>query len=165
MAHDDAVIVRTTFAQIISQLAQTGLRFLKNCQNVKDSGPTTNAFETELATLHEMVQQSVSALLTDSHNIVKQTLVNSKIVELCEFFGTQRGSFFWPVNLVQCIKSYLLFFFQANDVILSHMVTFLNDKSDTNLRASFFDNFVNVAAFVGQQCSPILSPLLQQVIK
>lgn len=80
-----------TFAQIISQLAQTGLRFLKCCQNVKDDETTTNAFETELSTLHEMVQQSVSALLTDSHNIVKQTLVNSNIVELCQFFGTQRG--------------------------------------------------------------------------
>jgi len=53
----------------------------------------------------------------------------------------------------------------ANDVILSHMVTFLNDKTDKHLRASFFDNFVNVAAFVGQQCSPIISPLLQQVNK
>lgn len=93
MAHDDAVIVRTTFAQIISQLAQTGLRFLKCCQNVQEDEPTSSAFETELATLHEMVQQSVSSLLTDSHNIVKQTLVNSNIIELCEFFGTQRGKF------------------------------------------------------------------------
>lgn len=55
-------------------------------------------------------------------------------------------------------------YFLANDVILSHMVTFLNDKTDKNLRASFFDNFVNVASFVGSQCSPILSPLLQQVL-
>lgn len=94
MAHDDAVIVRTTFAQIISQLAQTALRFLKCCQNIKDDEPYTSTFETELGTLHEMVQQSVSALLTDSHNIVKQTLVNSNVVDLCQFFGTQRGKFF-----------------------------------------------------------------------
>lgn len=67
---------------------------MKCCQNVENDKPTTSAFDTELATLHEMVQQSVSALLTDSHNIVKQTLVNSNIVELCEFFGTQRGKFF-----------------------------------------------------------------------
>jgi len=97
VAHDDAVIVRTTFAQIISQLAQTGLRFLKCCQNVQDDEPTSSAFETELATLQEMVQQSVSSLLTDSHNIVKQTLVNSNIIELCEFFGTQRGIFLFCV--------------------------------------------------------------------
>lgn len=62
-----------------------------------DDKPTTSAFDTELATLHEMVQQSVSALLTDSHNIVKQTLVNSNIIELCEFFGTQRGKFLFSM--------------------------------------------------------------------
>lgn len=129
---------------------------------MEDDKPTTSAFDTELATLHEMVQLSVSVLLTDSHNIVKQTLVNSNIVELCKFFGTQRGKF-----LIQQVLYYLViinpFFYSANDVILSHMVTFLNDKTDKHLRASFFDNFVDVAAFVGQQCSPILCPLLQQV--
>lgn len=61
------------------------------------------------------------------------------------------------------IHSKFFFFYLANDVILSHMVTFLNDKTDKHLRASFFDNFVNVVAFVDQQCSPILCPLLQQV--
>ena len=30
------------------------------------------------------------------------------------------------------------------------------------LRLSFYDNIIGVAAFVGQQCSPILLPLLQQ---
>jgi len=100
VVHDDAVIVRTTFAQIISQLAQTALRYLKCCQNIKDDEPYTNTFETELGTLHEMVQQSVSALLTDSHNIVKQTLVNSNVVDLCQFFGIQRG---------KCFKTFLCF--------------------------------------------------------
>lgn len=50
----------------------------------------------------------------------------------------------------------------ANDLILSHMITFLNDKEDKNLRGSFFDAIVGVAAFVGWQCSDILIPLLQQ---
>lgn len=73
-----------------------------------------------------------------------------------------------PKEVNFCYKFYFiyhnrLFFYSANDVILSHMVTFLNDKTDKHLRASFFDNFVNVAAFVDQQCSPILCPLLQQV--
>lgn len=44
------------------------------------------------------------------------------------------------------------------------MITFLNDKEDTNLRGSFFDCIVGVAAYVGWQCSDILTPLLQQVI-
>lgn len=42
------------------------------------------------------------------------------------------------------------------------MITFLNDKEDKNLRGSFFDCIVGVAAFVGWQCSDILIPLLQQ---
>lgn len=42
------------------------------------------------------------------------------------------------------------------------MITFLNDKDDRNLRGSFFDCIVGVAAFVGWQCSDILIPLLQQ---
>lgn len=66
------------------------------------------------------------------------------------------------INILLLVISYY-YFYLANDVILSHMVTFLNDKTDKHLRASFFDNFVDVAAFVGQQCSPILCPLLQQV--
>lgn len=59
---------------------------------------------------------------------------------------------------------YDLIFFTANDVLLSHMITFLNDKEDTALRGSFFDCIVGVAAYVGWHCSHILVPLLQQVI-
>lgn len=44
------------------------------------------------------------------------------------------------------------------------MITFLNDKDDKQLRGSFFDCIVGVAAYIGVHSSPILSPLLQQVI-
>lgn len=50
----------------------------------------------------------------------------------------------------------------ANDLVLSHMITFLNDKDDQNLRGSFFDNIVPVATFVGWQCTGCLVPLLLQ---
>lgn len=43
------------------------------------------------------------------------------------------------------------------------MITFLNDKDDSQLRISFYENIVGVASFVGHECSPILLPLLQQV--
>ena len=51
---------------------------------------------------------------------------------------------------------------RAKDILLSHMITFLNDKEDARLRDSFYENIVGVSAFVGWQCSPILKPLLQQ---
>lgn len=100
----------------------------------------TIRYETELSALHEMLHQTVSHLLTDPQPIVKQTVIECGITKLCVFFGRQK----------------------ANDLILSHMITFLNDKEDKSLRGSFFDCIVGVATFVGWQCSDILIPLLQQ---
>lgn len=100
-------------------------------------------YEAELNALHEIIQQTVLSLLTDQQPIVKQTLIESGIYDLCAFFGKQK----------------------ANDVILSHMITFLNDKEDKNLRGSFFDCIVGVVGYVGWQSSDILIPLLQQVCK
>lgn len=97
-------------------------------------------YEAELSALHEMIQRTVLNLLTDSQTIVKQTLIESGICDLCSFFGKRK----------------------ANDIILSHMITFLNDKDDKNLRGSFFDCIVGVVGYVGWQCSEILVPLLQQ---
>lgn len=79
-------------------------------------------------------------LLTDPQNLVKQTLMENGINKLCVFFGKQK----------------------ANDILLSHVITFLNDKEDKELRGSFFECIVGVAAYVGWQSSPILMPLLQQ---
>ena len=79
-------------------------------------------------------------LLTDPQNLVKQTLMENGINKLCVFFGKQK----------------------ANDVLLSHIITFLNDKEDKQLRGSFFECIVGVAAYVGWHCSPILMPLLEQ---
>ena len=66
-------------------------------------------------------------LLNDQENIVKQTLLDNGITQLCVFFGPQK----------------------ANDVLLSHMITFLNNKQDCQLRGAFFNSIVGVAAYVG----------------
>ncbi|KAL3206907.1 hypothetical protein MRX96_039858 [Rhipicephalus microplus] len=151
---DSAVIVRMSLAENIALLAETALRFLDlSTQHEVSSPDGTNveptvqaqhhhqgSYDSELQALQQMVQQMVSTLLTDSNNIVKQMLLEKGITRLCLFFGRQK----------------------ANDVLLSHMITFLNDKEDRHLRASFFDSIVGVAAYVGWQCSPILKPLLQQ---
>lgn len=72
-----------------------------------------------------MVQQKVVTLLSDPENIVKQTLMENGITRLCVFFGRQK----------------------ANDVLLSHMITFLNDKNDWHLRGAFFDSIVGKLFF------------------
>uniref|UniRef100_A0A669B8K3 non-specific serine/threonine protein kinase n=1 Tax=Oreochromis niloticus TaxID=8128 RepID=A0A669B8K3_ORENI len=153
LAQDDATIVRLAYAENIAHLAESALRFLElvqenNVNTEQDlSGedaeealhPNEN-YDSELQALHEMVQQKVVTLLSDSENIVKQSLMENGITRLCVFFGRQK----------------------ANDVLLSHMITFLNDKNDWHLRGAFFDSIVGVAAYVGWQSSSILKPLLQQ---
>lgn len=65
---------------------------------------------------------------------------------------------------MKCFRQHKTFFlFSANDVLLSHMITFLNDKNDKQLRISFFKCIVGVATYIGVHSSPILSPLLLQV--
>ncbi|XP_060937371.1 phosphoinositide 3-kinase regulatory subunit 4 [Limanda limanda] len=153
LAQDDATIVRLAYAENIAHLAESALRFLELVQenNVnteqdvsgEDSEETLHPnenYDSELQALHEMVQQKVVTLLSDSENIVKQSLMENGITRLCVFFGRQK----------------------ANDVLLSHMITFLNDKNDWHLRGAFFDSIVGVAAYVGWQSSSILKPLLQQ---
>ncbi|KAK9960890.1 hypothetical protein ABG768_008724 [Culter alburnus] len=167
LAQDEATIVRLAYAENIAHLAETALRFLELVQennlsseqdlNGEDTEETLHPnenYDSELQALHEMVQQKVVTLLSDPENIVKQTLMENGITRLCVFFGRQK----------------------ANDVLLSHMITFLNDKNDWHLRGAFFDSIVgklppqslyiiykdSVAAYVGWQSSSILKPLLQQ---
>lgn len=136
---DDEVFVRSSFAANIARLAEISLKLLEYCQ-VNQNETYRSSYESELATLHQMMQQMVAGILTDSVNVVKQTLIENGITKLCVFFGKQK----------------------ANDILLSHMITFLNDKEDKQLRGAFFDCIVGVAAYIGVHSSPILSPLLQQ---
>ncbi|XP_052743636.1 phosphoinositide 3-kinase regulatory subunit 4 [Bicyclus anynana] len=139
-ASDTALPVRIAYANNIAKLAETAVRFLDQTQNMADKEAANINYETELSALHEMVRSTVSYLLTDSQAVVKRALVENGITKLCVFFGKQK----------------------ANDVILSHMVTFLNDKEEVALRGCFFERVVGVASYVGQHAAPILLPLLQQ---
>ncbi|CAK1543579.1 unnamed protein product [Leptosia nina] len=139
-ASDPALPVRIAYANNIAKLAETAVRFLDQTQNMVDKEAANINYETELSALHEMVRSTVSYLLTDSQAVVKRALVENGITKLCVFFGKQK----------------------ANDVILSHMVTFLNDKEEAALRGCFFERVVGVAAYVGHHAAPILLPLLQQ---
>ncbi|CAG9829186.1 unnamed protein product [Diabrotica balteata] len=148
LATDPNTCVRAAYAKNIATLAEISLRYLEQIQNDWYDNNSTNKqkdehtfnYELELQALHEMISQTVSALLTDTQSIVKQTLMDSGITKLCVFFGKTK----------------------ANDVLFSHMITFLNDKEDKELRGTFFECIVGVAAYIGWHCSGILAPLLLQ---
>lgn len=150
------------------------LSYIESSQNCESSKPLEApklSYETELQILRDMIQQTVSSLLADPENIVKITLAEYGITRLCVFFGKQKGRRWFSLKLkaspklqfIKMMHSFFFFFISANDVLLSHLITFLNDKNDKQLRGSFFDCLVGVVSYVGVYSSAVVTPLLQQV--
>ncbi|XP_076451806.1 phosphoinositide 3-kinase regulatory subunit 4-like [Babylonia areolata] len=165
---DEEVIVRLEYARNIAALAEAAFRVLESTHqlrlseqeqqlaeqeeeenNVEEDDADDDeslqefaeqSYDSELQALQETIQHKVVTLLSDANNTVKMTLIDNDIGRLCHFFGRQK----------------------ASDVLLSHMITFLNDKQDWQLRASFFVAITSVASYVGWQSAQILKPLLQQ---
>jgi len=167
LCQDPSINVRAALAKNLADLAELSIKFLDlvtlsssnnngssaivksdadtSCGETDNSGASgfsgpTCSYDAEVNALHEPIRQAVTLLLEDQQSCVKQVLVQCGGARLAVFFGRQR----------------------ANDVLLSHMITFLNDKNDSQLRFCFFDNIAGIAAFVGWHCSTILKPLLQQ---
>ncbi|RDD40341.1 Phosphoinositide 3-kinase regulatory subunit 4 [Trichoplax sp. H2] len=148
--NDKDVFVRVAYAENIAKLAETALRFLEVSHMkqysdesifVKDS--TLNfqtSYDIELQALQDLIQKKTVLLLSDTENVVKRAILENGISKLCLFFGRQK----------------------ASDVLLSHMITFLNDKSDWQMRGTFYDSIIGVAGYVGWQSLSMLRPLLQQ---
>ncbi|OZJ02366.1 hypothetical protein BZG36_04469, partial [Bifiguratus adelaidae] len=149
---DSEVLVRVTYANCISLLAQEALRFLDMAQLLKMDGNVPNgnvgdgedqgyeaSYDTSLHDLQNAIQEQVKALLIDPMSAVKRALM-SNVTSLCVFFGRQK----------------------ANDVLLSHMITYLNDR-DWMLRSAFFESIVGVGTFVGGQSLELyILPLMIQ---
>ena len=127
IVNDKAPFVRQNLASNLGKLAHVSKKFL-------DASSDINSKLTELEVLRDTFQTIISYLLTDQDNSVRRTLLMTDISTLCEFLGQTR----------------------TNDVILSHIITFLNNKYDFELRCSFFDNVIHIATFLGQSCSKIL---------
>lgn len=171
---DSVLQVRLTFAENIAELADIAVKYLDMAQaaeirevivqlkdqqrdkasisetvhTVKKSADelkpeihqVESNYDLELQQLKDLIQQKIFQLLSDPNHAVKMTLMANGMDKLCLFFGRQK----------------------ANDILLSHIVTFLNVKDDWRLRACFFKTVVDVTMYVGWQCSEVLLPLLQQ---
>ncbi|CAG8648873.1 9055_t:CDS:10, partial [Acaulospora morrowiae] len=144
---DPEILVRMTYAQCISTLAETALKFLELTQlfktEVLNSAENEGSYETSYdSTLHELqsiIQEQVIALLIDPEGAVKRALL-SNITSLCIFFGRQK----------------------ANDILLSHMITYLNGR-DWMLRSAFFESIIGVGTFVGgRSLEEYILPLMIQ---
>lgn len=135
---DDSPLVRSTYAKCLSSLAESSLRFLEYTQMLKNEenekteeieDPNVlalDSFDAHLGKLHDLIQEEVIILLSDSEAMVNRALL-SDITSLCVFFGRQRS-----------------------DLILSHIATVLN-KHDWWLKCAFFESITSVGAFAGSK--------------
>jgi phosphoinositide-3-kinase regulatory subunit 4 len=150
-------LVRMQYALCIGTLATTAARYLDMIQALRAEGslpaadPQTeeelsssaqrNQFDSDRQNLLEAFEKHTKALLTDSEASVRRAMLRS-VSEMCVFFGSPR----------------------ANDVVLSHLNTYLNDP-DWMLKCAFFEAIVGVAVFVGgASLEGYILPLMVQAL-
>ncbi|KAF7319485.1 hypothetical protein HMN09_00287300 [Mycena chlorophos] len=162
VVQDPEVSVRCTYAQCIVQLAETAVQYLEMGQALKAHGtfklaPEAAAaaaaqqeydnarfeisYDASMLDLQNNIQEHLSALLMDSSSVVKRAVLHD-ISSMCVFLGRQK----------------------TNDVLLSHMITYLNDR-DWLLRYAFFESIVDVAACAGgRSLDDYILPLMIQAL-
>ncbi|KAJ7253059.1 hypothetical protein B0H12DRAFT_1117273 [Mycena haematopus] len=155
VVQDPEVSVRCTYAQCIAQLADTAVRYLEMGQALKAHGtfklsPEAQeydharfevSYEASMQDLQNNIQEHLSALLMDPSSVVKRAVLHD-ISSMCIFLGRQK----------------------TNDVLLSHMITYLNDR-DWLLRHAFFESIVDVAACAGgRSLEEYILPLMIQAL-
>ena len=151
-------IVRATYASCLATLAHTASSILDMLQALRADGsvPTVdpeaedgvatkltyqNSYDVARLDLLDHFETHSKALLTDNDTSVRRAFLGS-VSSLCVFFGSSK----------------------ANDVILSHLNTYLNDK-DWILKCAFFRTIVGVATFVGgTSLEKFILPLMIQAL-
>ncbi|TFK80173.1 hypothetical protein K466DRAFT_667799 [Polyporus arcularius HHB13444] len=155
LVRDPEVLVRCMYAQLIVPLADTAVRYLEMGQALKAHGsyklsPDTQeydeahfevSYDASMNDLQNSIEEHLATLLVDPSSVVKRAVLHN-ISSLCIFLGRQK----------------------TNDVLLSHMITYLNDR-DWLLRYAFFDSIVDVAACAGgRSLEEYILPLMIQAL-
>ncbi|KZV87785.1 ARM repeat-containing protein [Exidia glandulosa HHB12029] len=154
ISKDPDASVRVMYAQCIDSIAQIAQRVLEMGQAIKAHGKfkLTEAqdlddtkyevsYDAALQDLQAAIQDQLVTLLVDPSSAVKRAVLHN-VSFLCIFFGKPK----------------------TNDVLLSHMITYLNDR-DWLLRYAFFESIVDVAACVGaKSLEDYILPLMIQAL-
>ncbi|KAL4886666.1 hypothetical protein BJY04DRAFT_228458 [Aspergillus karnatakaensis] len=149
--------VRAAYAACIASLAHSSLRFLDMMQALRsdtrlstlmpvgseprwaEDATYQNLYDVARIDLLDYFEAHTKALLTDTDAFVRRAFLGS-VPDLCVFFG----------NL------------KTNEVILSHLNTYLNDRNWI-LKCAFFEAVVGVAAYVGStSLEQYILPLMVQ---
>lgn len=163
VTRDSSSLVRATYATCLVDLTKIGTKYMQMTSAMRAEGvfaadadgraggdaadfldgepraEDETSFDRQMELVRTQIQEEVILLLSDGSPVVKRSILTN-IGPLCVFFGATL----------------------TNDVILSHMITFLNDRS-WMLRQAFFDAIPIVAQVAGARSVEdyILTLLLQ----
>nr|XP_031863613.1 uncharacterized protein CI109_000865 [Kwoniella shandongensis]KAA5530685.1 hypothetical protein CI109_000865 [Kwoniella shandongensis] len=149
LSTDPDIFVRATYARGLVRLADAAVNMLEMSQAAKapgGAGPEASGiiepdYDAMLQEIQSVVEEQATTLLVDSTPAVKRSTLAS-ISDLCLFFGRQK----------------------SNETVLSHIMTYLNDR-DWMLRLAFFDGIVGVGAFIGVRAiEEYVLPLMLQAL-
>ncbi|KAF2363453.1 WD40 repeat [Trinorchestia longiramus] len=138
LVQDPCVLVRQALAENVSTIAHTAQRFLD--WSLHNGYFSSREYDVELKNLCDSLQQVVTLLIMDPSNAVKRTFMHNTHGHLWTFFGLAR----------------------ANDLIMTHLITYLNDNQDYQLRRDFFECLHSNALMIGPYQGDIILPLLMQ---
>nr|AWV66649.1 phosphoinositide 3-kinase regulatory subunit 4 [Brachionus plicatilis] len=161
LSKDESFLVRCAVAKTISSFALTSVRYLdlsfiarnsffnSNLNQDQQKSEENKTYDKEYEKCQSRVKDIVLALLTDNgqnsqvSNAVREILISSNITKLCLFFQRQKTS----------------------DVLLAHMITVLNEKTDWSVRAAFFDALCPVLSNLGWESIDIFKSLIEQGLR
>ena len=150
-------IVRATYASCLGSLATTAQRFFEMAASLRADGsmPITDPevepgadaeanfesiFDNAGRQLFDLLESHSKQLVEDADISVRRAFLAS-VPELCLFFQEH-----------------------SNDVLLTHLNTYLNDR-DWTLKCAFFDTIVGIATFVGSTTlEEFMLPLMIQAL-
>ncbi|KFA63079.1 hypothetical protein S40285_08434 [Stachybotrys chlorohalonatus IBT 40285] len=150
-------LVRATYASCLGSLATTAQRFLEMASSLRTDGsmpiadpevePGADAeanfesiFDNAGRQLFEVLESHTKQLAEDPDTHVRRAFLAS-VPELCMFFQDH-----------------------SNDILLTHLNTYLNDR-DWTLKCAFFDTIIGIATFIGStSLEEFMLPLMIQAL-
>lgn len=151
-------LVRATYASCIGSLATTAQRFLEMASSLRADGsmpitdpevePGTDGaaanfesmFDNANRQLFEILESHTKQLVEDPDVHVRRAFLTS-VPELCMYFQEN-----------------------SNDILLTHLITYLNDR-DWMLKSAFLDTIVGIGAFIGgTSLEEFILPLMIQAL-
>lgn len=150
-------LVRATYASCIGSLATTGQRFLDMASSLRADGsmPITDpevepgadaeanfesVFDNAGRQLFDVLENHTKQLVEDADAHVRRAFLAS-VPELCMFFQDD-----------------------SNDILLTHLNTYLNDR-DWTLKCAFLDTIVGISTFIGStSLEEFMLPLMIQAL-